>query len=365
MSNRISRISGVVGMLGRHRPVKVVLVFALGFFVISQQANLKAQNPVQGPETGASAQVQPAGPLAPSAAPSSDDYLINPGDVLEIYVYDVPELTHSYTVSPSGTVTVPLLPNPVHAAGLTPDQLARGLEEAFRQSGRLRRPEIAVSVTKPSITESVAVEGAVKNPLILPAMARAKLVDILTQCGGLTDDAGTNVTITRGPLAMRDLAAEGGVATPTLTVELKKVMDVTDPASMVTVWPGDRVSVERERPDVYYVLGEVKSPGGYTLKKGHEELTVLRALALAGDATSVAKKSKAMIIRKDPKGPQGREEIKLDLQKVLMGKSPDPKLQADDILFVPGSNGKKALRTIENAPGMIAGEAGAAAIIYH
>jgi polysaccharide export outer membrane protein len=125
------------------------------------------------------------------------------------------------------------------------------------------------------------------------------------------------------------------------------------------------VSVERERPDVYYVLGEVKSPGGYTLKRGHEELTVLRALALAGDATGVAKRSKAMIIRKDPKGPEGRAEIRLDLQRILLGKSPDPKLQADDILFVPGSNAKKALKTIENAPGYIVSEAGAAAILTH
>ncbi len=72
--------------------------------------------------------------------------MINPNDVLDVYVYDVPELSHTYTVSPSGVVTVPLLPTPVQAAGLTPDQFARALEEAFRQSGRLRRPEIAVSV---------------------------------------------------------------------------------------------------------------------------------------------------------------------------------------------------------------------------
>ena len=238
---------------------------------------------------------------------------------------------------------MPLLPTPVRAAGLTPDQFARAMEEAFRQSGRLRRPEIAVSV-KQSRTSSVAVDGAVKNPLILPEIGRTRLVDILTQCGGLADDAGTNVTITRGPLALRDLAAEGGLATPTLTIELKKVMDGSDPASTIAVWPGDRVSVERERPDVYYVLGEVKTPGGYTLKNGRDELTVLRALALAGDVTGVAKKSKAMIIRKDPKAPQGREEIKLDLQSILLGRSPDPKLQADDILFVPGSGGKKALQ---------------------
>jgi polysaccharide export outer membrane protein len=212
---------------------------------------------------------------------------------------------------------------------------------------------------------SVAVEGAVRNPVILPTLGRTKLVDIITQCGGLTDDAGTTVTITRGTLALRNLTAEGGVATPTLNIDLKKVMDVSDPASMIAVWPGDRVLVERAHPDVYYVLGEVKTPGGYTLRKGHEELTVLRALALAGDATGVAKRSQAMIIRKDPKGPQGREEIKLDLKRILMGKALDPTLQADDILFVPASNGKKALKTIENAPGYIVGEAAAAAIVVH
>jgi polysaccharide biosynthesis/export protein len=344
--------------------MKFFLVCPLAFIVFSQQSILKAQEPAHGVNQGPAAPALQTPLAAPSAAPAYYEYLINPGDVLDVYVYDVPELSHTYTVSPSGVVTMPLLPSPVRAAGLAPDQFARAMEEAFRQSGRLNRPEIAVSV-KQSLASSVAVEGAVKNPLILPEIGRIRLVDVLTQCGGLADDAGTNVTITRSPLALRNLVAEGGSATPTLSVELNKVMGVTDPASTIEVWPGDRVSVERERPDVYYVLGEVKSPGGYSLKKGHEELTVLRALALAGDATGVAKKSKAMIIRKDPKGPQGREEIKLDLQRILLGKSPDPKLQADDILFVPGSNGKKALHTIETAPAMIVGEAGASAVIVH
>jgi polysaccharide export outer membrane protein len=343
--------------------MKVFLVLALGFFVINQRVIVKAQALGQG--ANPAPPPLPTSSAAPSAAPHSQEFLINPNDVLDIYVFDVPELSHAYTVSPSGVVSMPLLPAPVQAAGLTLDQLARAMEEAFRQSGRLRRPEIAVSFNKRSIASSVAVEGAVKNPLILSESGRTPLVDILTQCGGLADDAGATVTVTRGPLALRNLAAEGGTATPTLTLELKKVMDVSDPASTVAVWPGDRVSVERERPDVYYVLGEVKAPGGYTLKKGHEELTVLRALALAGDATGVAKRSQALIIRKDPKGPLGREAIKLDLQRILHGKSPDLKLQADDILYIPGSTGKKAMRAIEAAPSLILADAGAAAIIAH
>jgi polysaccharide export outer membrane protein len=343
---------------------KTFLALAMGFIVFSQHAVLKAQDPAQGVHQAPSTSALPAPPTRPSRASISNEYLINANDILDVYVYDVPELSHSYTVSPSGVINMPLLATPLQAAGLTIDQLTRAMEEAFRQSGRLLRPEIAISV-KPSPTSSVAVEGAVKNPLILAEIGRTRLIDVLTQCGGLADDAGTNATITRSPLALRSLVAEGGQAAPTLTIELKKVMDVTDPASTIEVWPGDHVSVERERPDVYYVLGEVKSPGGYTLRRGHEELTVLRALAVAGDATGVAKKSKAMIIRKDPKAPQGREEIKLDLKRILAGRSPDPVLQANDILFVPGSMGKKALHTIETAPAMIVGEAGAAAIVTH
>ena len=338
MRNRKSRIPEGIKSFGRRPKVITSLVFALGYIVISQQTILRAQDPAGGAKAGPSAPVVAAPSVSPSPSPASGGYLICPDDILDVYVYDVPELSRLYTVSPSGVVAVPLLPAPVQAAGLTPDQLARALEEAFRQSGRLRRPEIAVSL-KQSRTLAVTVDGAVKAPQIVQEIGRTKLVDILTQCGGINDDAGGTVTITRGPSALHELAMEGGQAIPIQTLELNRVLDGGDPMSTVAVWPGDRVSVERA--GVYYVLGEVKAPGGYTLKNRHDELTVLRALALAGDTTSVAKKSKAMIIRKDPKAPQGREEIKLDLQRILTGRSPDPVLQADDIVFVPGATARR------------------------
>ncbi len=362
MSDRNFHNSNVAGWGKRRQIASILLLLALGYVIFGQVAVVKAQDPAQKAQPAPATSVVPVTPAGTAPAPPTEVYLVNPNDILDIDVYDVPELSRAYTVSPSGFITMPLLAKPVQAAGLTPDQVARVVEEAFRQSGRLQRPEIAVSV-KQSPSSSVAVEGAVKNPLILPASGRVRLVDVITQCGGLNDDAGTNVTITRGQFALRALAAEGESATPMMIVELKRVMDLTDPASSIAVWPGDRVTIERT--GVYYVLGEVKSPGGYTLKKGRDELTVLRAVALAGDLTSVAKKNKAMIIRKDPKAPMGRAEIKLDLQGILTGKTPDPVLQADDILFVPGSNGKKALHTIESAPAMIVGEAGAYAIITH
>jgi polysaccharide biosynthesis/export protein len=361
-SHSILRIISVEVIL---RSTVANFVLFLGILFSSLPYTMSAQDPSHGAPPSPSLLAIPVVPAGANSASNSDVYLINPGDSLDVYIFDVPELSRTYTVTPSGVVIVPLLTSPIQAAGLTPDQFGRAMEEAFRQSGRLKRPEIAVSLAKQSITSSVAVEGAVRNPQILSEIGRAKLVDIITQCGGLADDAGTTVTVTRSPLALRTLSVEGGIATATLTIELSRVMNVSDPASGIVVWPGDRVTVERQRTDVYYVLGEVKTPGGYSLKRGRDELTVLRALAIAGDVTSVAKKNKAMIIRKDPKAPQGRDEIKLDLESILKGHSPDPVLQADDIIFIPGSNGKKALHTLEGVPGQALGAAGASALIVH
>jgi len=366
MINRNFRISEAMGLLGRGRAANILFAVVLALAVLGQHNILRGQDPAPAAKSDASPTAPHTPPLAPphaSPAPASDEILIAPGDVLDIFVYDVPELSHTYSVSPSGLVSIPLLPDPVQAAGLRPDKFARALEEAYRQAGRLKRPEIAVSIKQSAHALSVTVEGAVRAPTVLLVSGQTKLVDVLTQCGGVTNEAGTTVTITRGPLALRDLAAEGAPAIPTLTLELKRVSDGTDPASTTPLWPGDRVTVGMA--GVYYVMGEVKTPGGYNLKTGRDELTVLRAIALAGDLTGVAKKDKALIIRKDPKAPQGRDEIKLDLKSILIGKSPDPILQADDILFVPGSNSKKALRTLEAVPATVVGQASSAAIIYH
>ncbi len=361
MSMSISRESSRVYESSRCLTLKIALILALGWTGIGHPPALNAQDPGPGTKMAVPAP-SPLSPQAAAVGPPPAEYLINPNDVLDIFVFDVPELSHGYSVSPSGDISIPLLPEPAHAAGLTPQQLARSLEEAFRQSGRLRRPEISVTLAKPSISSSVAVEGAVKSPQIVPAMGRTRLMDIITQCGGLTEDAGNAVTIVRGSFALADLARGGEPVVPTVSVDLKKLMDVGDPESKTSVWPGDRVILERQKPDVYYVLGEVKSPGGYSIKYGQDELTVLRAIALAGDITRFAKND-AVIIRKDPASPLGRKEVKLDIKGMLKGHTKDINMLAEDILFVPGSTSKRALHSLESAPAMLTTDAAVALLI--
>jgi polysaccharide export outer membrane protein len=132
-------------------------------------------------------------------------------------------------------------------------------------------------------------------------------------------------------------------------------MDASDPTSQFSVWPGDRVSVEHA--GIFYVLGEVGKPGSYNLKSAQEQVTILEALAIAGDVTFVAKKSKAVIIRKDSSDPSGRKEIALNLTNILSGRAPDQMLQSNDVLYVPASSGRRAVRTLSNVPGAVAAAA--------
>jgi len=356
------RISPITGDNKPHvgRPVAVVLLaLAIALIVGSAGAVLSAQDPAQGllPDLPVPAKTTPAA-KALQGAPSGS-YLINSEDVLDVYVYDVPELSREYTVNAAGTITVPLLPNQVQAAGLSPDELARSLEESFRKAGRLSHPQITVSI-KQSRWSVVTVEGAVKSPQAVPVIGRTKLVSVLTQCGGRADDAGSTFTVTRGELALHELGQAGAPASPSTTVDFKKLMDPDDPTSKFEVWPGDRVSVEHA--GLFYVLGQVVRPGGYNLKSAEEQVTVLEALALAGDATPIAKVDRTVLIRKNPKAPNGREEIGLNVHSILTGHSPDNILRSDDILYVPSSKGKRTLRGLGMVGQAMASAAGAAVV---
>jgi protein involved in polysaccharide export with SLBB domain len=98
-----------------------------------------------------------------------------------------------------------------------------------------------------------------------------------------------------------------------------------------------------QRAGIVYVTGAVNRAGGFVLKDDREQMTVLKAIALAESLKSTAMPGKTMIIRKNPQAPGASEEIPVDLTKILSGHLPDRPLLASDILFVPDSNTKKAL----------------------
>jgi polysaccharide export outer membrane protein len=287
-------------------------------------------------------------PTAPAG--QSNGYLIGPDDVLSVYIVDVPELTREYRVDPTGSVTLPILSKPVSATGLTPTQFSDLLCKELRTAGLVSDPHITTSVTQ-SRLHAVAITGSVKKPQVYPVFTHTTLLDLLSEAEGLADDAGNTAIVRRGDVALHNpnlnpnlgntqSPGQSGPAT-SVTVDLKKLIESGDPSLNVDIFPGDRVTIPRAA--IIYVVGAVNKPGGFAMRQSSHSMTVLQALALAEDTKSTAKRDQSFIIRNDPQSPDGRKQIPVDLKKILSGKDSDTTLQAEDILFVPDSSGKRAL----------------------
>jgi polysaccharide export outer membrane protein len=283
----------------------------------------------------------------------AEDYIIGPDDLLNIYILDVPELSRDYRVSATGTVTLPVLAKPLNAAGLALPQFSERLSGELKAQGLVSDPHVTVSVDQ-SRLHSVAIVGAVRRPQVYPVFSQTTLLDLLSQAEGLAEDAGNTAIVSRGDIGIRFSrtgytahGSEQDQTAGTLTVDLKRLLENRDPSLNVSVYPGDRITVPRV--GIVYVVGAVNKPGGFTMKESSHGMTVLQALALAQDAKSTALRSQAVILRSDPLAAEGRRQIPVDLKTIVQGKSPDPVLQAEDILFVPDSAAKRALnRGIES-----------------
>lgn len=299
------------------------------------------------------------------------DYTVSPEDLLDIYLLDVPEVTRTYRVSSNGFLTLPLLPEPIAVAGLSLNQLSSLIAKKFRDAGMLNNAQVTVSL-KETRLHTVIVSGSVKHPAAYPVYGPTRLLDILVQAGGFADDAGNEAIITRGLVGARAEAGEGGQAVETdpstkeatFTLDIRKLVDTGGDKTDILLYPGDRVMVQRAA--LIYILGAVAHPGGYTIKDPREQITVLKALAMAGDVTSVARKRHITILRMDPAAPEGkRQEIPVNIKAMLNGQIADLRLQFDDILYVPESGG---LKTMRQALGTSIGVGTALAtglIIYH
>lgn len=280
------------------------------------------------------------------SAPSTREVeAIAPDDQLDIYVLDVPELSRQYRVSTAGVIEVPLLKDPVMAEGLTSDQLAKSIREKLQAAGMVNDPHVTVQVAN-SRAHAVTIAGAVKSPQIYPVLSKTTLLDAISQAGGLAVEASDTAIVARGDLSSRILSSDkdgaptGGPAPArTIKVDLKRLMEDGDPELNLTLYPGDRVTVQRA--GMVYVVGAVNRAGGFVMANEGDHMTVLKAIALAQNTKNTAATGKACIIRNGGRG--GNAQVPVNLKKILDGKLPDQPLIANDILFVPDSASKKAV----------------------
>lgn len=293
--------------------------------------------------------------LAIAATAKQGDYVIGSGDVLAIEVFDVAELTREVRVNESGYVMLPLIPIKIQAAGLTTFQFQDKIAELLQANGLVSHPQVSVAV-KERHGEPITVTGAVKMPTVIQAVGRVTLLEALSQAGGITTDAGETITIARPPQATNpgDPSSEASPET-TLTVKLSQLLDSGDPKYNIPLLGGDVVNVSRA--GIVYAVGAVLRPGGFVMSQDHEQMSVLKILALTGGLTTTAKSHDAVILRRnDSTGV--RQQVPVDVRKILTLKGSDVLLAQDDILFVPDSAASHALhRTGEIAIGLASGVA--------
>lgn len=309
-----------------------VLIFS-AIFVTGSTAQQSAVAPVQNAPQAAPSALQPvapnnsANPANPSQAsdqgtkvslPFPSIVKLGPGDLIEVNVYNVPELTTKARVSNAGDVYLPLI-DYVHVEGLSQEEAQTLIEKRLEDGGFVRSPHVTIFVDE-ATSQGVTVIGEVGRPGIYPDIADHRLYEVISEAGGFSPSASRKIAILRQnqPDPIR--------------VELPRNL-ADDPSGNIEIQPGDTITVPRA--PIIYVVGDVSRPSGFLVDNG--SLTVLQALALAGGTNHTAKLSGARIIHKTP---TGMIETKIEIKKMLEAKAPDQPLQADDILFVPVSGAK-------------------------
>jgi polysaccharide export outer membrane protein len=284
---------------------------------------LHAQTPVAG-----DASATPSTTTAPESAPQKSTRLLansniklGAGDLIELSVFGVPDLSTKARVSSSGDVYLPLI-DYVHVADLTTDEAQELIQKRLEDGGFVRNPHVTIFVDE-SASQAITVVGEVSHPGTYPVIGERRLFDLLSMAGGLTEKAGRSVVIThRGD--------------PGQKTELQLPQNLAeDTHNNVEVLPGDTIIVSRA--GIIYVVGDVQRPSGFLIEDS--SLTVLKALALAGGSTRTASLNRTKILRQTPSGVQ---EIPVPLKKVMQAKSPDIAMVKGDVLFVPGSSAKAA-----------------------
>jgi polysaccharide export outer membrane protein len=316
-------------MSGRNRRFLLRSISVLFFGLYS--LNLPAQTPAAG-------DAPKAAPVNETAAPQSHGPLANSnvklgvGDLIELTVFGVPDLSTKTRVSGSGDVYLPLI-DYVHVADLTTDEAQELIQKRLEDGGFVRGPHVSIFVNE-SASQAITLLGEVARPGPYPAIGERRLFDLISAAGGLTDKAGRKATIER----------RGDPGHP---VELQISSNLAENTqSNVDVFPGDTIIVSRA--GIVYVVGDVQRPSGFLIEDN--SLSVLKALALAGGGTKTSALSKTRILRQTPTGVQ---EIPVNLKKVLYAKAPDMALVKGDVLFIPGSAAKvAAYRTADAAMSM-------------
>lgn len=284
-----------------------------------------------------------------AVARTVDLYRIGPRDVLSIRVSagrPVPELSiDAVEVDECGRIPVPSVQheeqNEIQAAGRTRTELAETLRAFFKKYKR--NPQVVVTI-KEYNSQPVAINGAVTKPGQFQLRRAVRLLELVQfYAGGPTERASGRIQIARLPsFNMCESAAETVGAIEFLVFNLRETLSASEQANPY-LRPGDIITLPEAKEA--YVVGNVLRPGPVILKD--DNITVSKAIAMAGGTMPDTKKGKVRIIRQEPGAM--RKEIFVDLVAIDRQRAPDIALLPNDIVDVPTSGGRRLLRSLIGA----------------
>jgi polysaccharide biosynthesis/export protein len=295
--------------------------------------------------------------LVTTLAPAQDKierapYVLAPEDSIVVRVPVAEEFATErapYKIDNDGFINLPLLGR-WKAAGLNLKQLEAELTQRLKT--HYLNPQVSVSVAELH-SQPVSILGAVNTPGLQRITGRETIVEGLSRAGGLRVDAGRTMTVTRGveygkiplPGAKDDVTGKFSV----IELNISSIISGEHAAENIALQPHDVVTVSRA--PVIYVLGDVTKSGAFVLNE-RDNISALKALALAGGLGRNAAPSSARILRLDPERTL-RREIPVNLPKIMKNKAEDLELKPEDILYIPDNLTKKiASRSIEAAIGI-------------
>ena len=268
----------------------------------------------------------------------SKDYPLGPGDVVELRVFGEPQFDGAYDVDTEGKLTIPFVERPIDARCRNIDQVRKEVVTSLAKF--LRSPQVYMRVKEQHSRPAAVVYGAVRVPLQFQMHRRARLLELISNSGGVTEQANGTIQITHREAAVcpePDEVTEGrssvqGVdASGLVPFSIYKVADLKlgKPEANPFIRPGDIVYVAEASP--VYITGAVTAPQGLYLR---ERLTLTRALAMVGGIRKDAKTSEVRIYRQKD-GGLSSEPLVADYRKIQRKQSPDIELQAYDVIEVP------------------------------
>jgi polysaccharide export outer membrane protein len=279
----------------------------------------------------------PSTPASPVEQPS-ERYRIGPGDVLDVRVYNRPQLSReALRVEGNGMIRMPLIEGEIQAACKTEGELGQDISTRYARYYRNLPVDVFI---KEYHAREVALIGAVNEQGRYQMQRRIRLLELLTFAKGPSDKAGQTINIVRAPRA--DLCAasndtaksEGGFISFRLNDTLRG-----DGTANPYVEPGDIVTVPEA--DQVYIIGNVYSPKSLPLR---EPITVSRAIAMAGGPLRDSKTDKIRIRRQTGDGTQ--TEMFVNLNAIAQKKAEDVQLRPNDIVEVSESTGKSIFRSL-------------------